>query len=75
MFMFDWSSLMDPRRRPWTASVYFHDSYPKYRHLAPKFQHSLSSVALVIYLGDSNSGCRFFIVLLRNIVKEEGRNP
>jgi hypothetical protein len=65
---------MTPRRPPWTASVYFHDSYPKYRHLAPKFRHSLSSVTLDIYLGDSNSGC-FFIVLFRNIVKEEGRNP
>jgi hypothetical protein len=75
MFMFDWSARMAPRRPPWTASVYFHDSYPKYRHLEPKFRHSLSSFVLDKYIGDSNSGCRFFIVLFRNIVKEEGRNP
>jgi hypothetical protein len=28
MCIFDWSALKTPRRPPWTACVYFRDSYP-----------------------------------------------
>jgi hypothetical protein len=52
MFMFDWSALMPPSppiRPTWTAWVQFRN-FVSNRHLAPKFQHSLSAVTLSIYL-------------------------